>query len=31
VVVGGWRGAHNEKLHDLYVSQNVVRVISQGG
>jgi hypothetical protein len=24
---GGWRGGHNEGLHNLYASQNVTRVI----
>jgi hypothetical protein len=26
-VVGGWRRLHNEKLHHLYASLNIVRVI----
>jgi hypothetical protein len=26
-VVGGWRMLHNEKLHSLYASQNIIRVI----
>jgi hypothetical protein len=26
-VVGGWRRLHNEELHNLYASQNVIRVI----
>jgi len=26
-VRGGWRNLHNEKLHDLYSSPNVIRVI----
>jgi len=26
-MVGGWKRLHSEKLHDLYASQNVVRVI----
>jgi hypothetical protein len=26
-VVGGWRTLHNEKLNNLYVSPNVIRVI----
>jgi hypothetical protein len=26
-VAGGWRRLHNEELHNLYVSPNVIRVI----
>jgi hypothetical protein len=26
-VAGGWRKLHNEKLHDLYDTPNVIRVI----
>jgi len=26
-VVGGWRRLHNEELHNLYTSQNIIRVI----
>jgi hypothetical protein len=26
-VVGGWRRLHNEELHNLYASQNIIRVI----
>jgi hypothetical protein len=26
-VVGGWRRPHNVELHNLYASQNVIRVI----
>jgi hypothetical protein len=26
-VVGGWRRQHNEELHNLYASPNVIRVI----
>jgi hypothetical protein len=27
---GGWRRLHNEELHNLYGSPNVIRVINQG-
>jgi hypothetical protein len=27
-VVGGWRGLHNENLHNLYASPSVIRVIT---
>jgi hypothetical protein len=26
-VMGGWRKLHNEKLHSLYTSPNIIRVI----
>jgi hypothetical protein len=26
-VTGGWKRRHNEKLHDLYASPNIIRVI----
>jgi hypothetical protein len=26
-VAGGWRGLHNEELHNFYASPNIVRVI----
>jgi hypothetical protein len=26
-VIGGWRKLHNEKLHNVCFSQNVIRVI----
>jgi hypothetical protein len=26
-VTGGWRRQHNEELHGLYTSQNIIRVI----
>jgi hypothetical protein len=26
-VAGGWRRLHNEELHNLYVSPNIIRVI----
>jgi hypothetical protein len=26
-VVGGWRRLHNEELHSLYASANIIRVI----
>jgi hypothetical protein len=25
-VAGGWRTLHNEELHNLYASQNIIRV-----
>jgi hypothetical protein len=25
--VGGWRRLHNEELHNLYASQNIIRMI----
>jgi hypothetical protein len=25
-VVGGWRRLHNEELHNLYISPNIIRV-----
>jgi hypothetical protein len=25
-VAGGWRRLHNEELHNLYYSQNIIRV-----
>jgi hypothetical protein len=28
-VAGGWRRMHNEELHNLYVSPNIIRVIEQ--
>jgi hypothetical protein len=27
-VAGGWRRLHNEELHNLYPSQNIIRVIT---
>jgi hypothetical protein len=27
--VGGWKGLHNEELHNLYTSPNIVRVIKE--
>jgi hypothetical protein len=30
-VAGGWRRLHNEELHDLYTSLNIIRGSSQGG
>jgi hypothetical protein len=26
-VMGGWRKLHNEKLHDLYSSPSIIRII----
>jgi hypothetical protein len=26
-VAGGWRRLHNEELHNLYISPNIIRVI----
>jgi hypothetical protein len=26
-VVGGWRRLHNEELHNLYASRNIIRII----
>jgi len=28
--VGGWRKLHNEELHNLYTSLNIVRMIKSG-
>jgi hypothetical protein len=28
-VAGGWRRLHNEELHNLYDSPNIIRVIKQ--
>jgi hypothetical protein len=30
-VTKGWRKVHNEELHNLYSSRNIIRIISQGG
>jgi len=27
---GGWRRLHNEELHNLYPSLNIIRVINEG-
>jgi hypothetical protein len=28
-VTGGWRKLHNEELHDLYSSPNIIRMMSR--
>jgi hypothetical protein len=30
-MTGGWRNLRNEKLHNVYSSPNIVRIISQPG
>jgi hypothetical protein len=30
-VVGGWKRLHKNKLHNLFASPLIIRVISQGG
>jgi hypothetical protein len=30
-VAGGWRKLHNEELHNLYASQNIIRVNKSRG
>jgi hypothetical protein len=30
-VTGGWRKLHNEELHNLYSSPNIIRVIKSRG
>jgi hypothetical protein len=30
-VTGEWRKLHNEKLHNLYSSPSIIRIISRGG
>jgi hypothetical protein len=29
-VIGGWRELHNEELHNLYCSPNIIRIIKSG-
>jgi hypothetical protein len=29
-VIGGWRKLHNEELHNLYGSPNIIRMIEMG-
>jgi hypothetical protein len=29
-IIGGWRKLHNEELHNLYSSPDIIRMISQG-
>jgi hypothetical protein len=31
VVAGGWRRLHNEELHNLYISSNIITVIRSRG
>jgi hypothetical protein len=30
-MIGGWRKLHDEALHNLYSSPNIIIIISQGG
>jgi hypothetical protein len=30
-VTGGWRKLHNEELHILYSSSDIIRIINHGG
>jgi hypothetical protein len=30
-VIGGWRKLHNEELHNLYSSPNIIRIIKSRG
>jgi hypothetical protein len=30
-VTGGWRKLHNEELHNLYSSPNIIRIIKSTG
>jgi hypothetical protein len=30
-VAGDWRSLHDEKLHNLYASPNIIRITSPGG
>jgi hypothetical protein len=30
-VTGGWRGLHNEELHNLYSSPSVIKIINVFG
>jgi hypothetical protein len=30
-VAGGWRRPHNEKLHNLHASPNIIRMIKSRG
>jgi hypothetical protein len=30
-IIGGWKTLHNEELHDLYCSSNIIRMIKLRG
>jgi hypothetical protein len=29
-IIGGWRKMHNEELHNVYSSANIIRIIKSG-